>query len=271
MHRMSAQSLTGRTRVRMTTLRVGQRAVLSGAAAAWWWEADDRFPSQITVTMPVGDHRRDVPGTRVRHRRLDAEDQTIHRGLAVTSVPLSVLEAGVESGLSIVDDAVLRELVTVDGLAAAYQRRRKCEDAAAMGRIIEALGSGARSAAEREAVAIFEAHGIDGWVAGYPCLGYDLLLQRSGDSGLGGLLDLAQRLGHANLQFFLEGIVATEDLVDEERRHRRRLAAGRLATLGDRDALLGGGDLVAPDGPVLGDAPADALSLIHISEPTRPY
>ena len=97
-HRMSAHPLTGRTRVRMTTLRVGRRAVLSGAAAAWWWEADDRFPSQITVTMPVGDHRRDVPGTRVRHRRLDAEDQTMHRGLAVTSVPLSVLEAGVEWG-----------------------------------------------------------------------------------------------------------------------------------------------------------------------------
>ncbi|MGW5524969.1 DUF559 domain-containing protein [Gordonia sp. NPDC003950] len=172
-HRVSTYPMTMRTRIRMTTHRAGVRAIVSGHAAAWWWDAIDTPPSTITVTVPLG-HRCAIPGATIRHRRLNSKDVTQHCGLAVTGLALSVLEAGVESGIELVDAALLHNKVTEDALRAAYDRRRGCEDAAAMGMLLDGIGSGARSVAEREAVRLLRAAGIEGWIANHPVPPYKI-------------------------------------------------------------------------------------------------
>lgn len=166
-HRVSAHPLTMRTRVRMTAHRAGGQAVVCGHAAAWWWDATDKCPSQIAITVPPR-YQASVPGAIIRHRQLPADDVVINCGLRVTSLALSVLEAG----MKVVDSALLREKVTEEQLRAAVDRRRGSRDVEHLRKILLGIGSGARSAAEREAVRIFTSAGITGWIANYPSRGY---------------------------------------------------------------------------------------------------
>lgn len=170
-HRVSTHPLTMRARVRLSAHRAGRAAIVSGHAAARWWGAIDTPPGQITLTMPPG-YRRDVAGARIRYRAIPAVDTAVVAGLAVTSRPLSVLEAGVENGIGHVDAALLCGRVTEAELRAAYRRRRGCEDAVAMARLLAGVGEGARSAAERATVHLFRGAGITGWIANHPCLNY---------------------------------------------------------------------------------------------------
>ncbi|UZF57542.1 DUF559 domain-containing protein [Gordonia polyisoprenivorans] len=173
-HRLAAHPLTDRTRMRIAALRAHERAVLSGAAAAWWWGLVDRHPPIITVTVPTGGHRKKLSATRLRFRDLEPADLTVHSGLSITALPLTVLEAGVEQGIDVVDRALLRRRVTEQQLIDAYTRRRGCKDSATMGTLLALISHGGRSYAERMAIDIFTAHGITGWVAGHPAPPYEI-------------------------------------------------------------------------------------------------
>ncbi|MBD0862149.1 DUF559 domain-containing protein [Gordonia sp. zg691] len=164
--------VTQRTKVRLAVLAVGPRAVLSGTAAAWWQGLADAPSSTITVTAPPGRHASPVDGVRVRYRDLDDAEVIVRSGLPVTCLPLAVLEAALEDSITIVDNALLRRRVSLKQLTTAVDRRTGTTDAHALTRIIEALGTGARSAAERVAVALLEDADIDGWSANHPAAGY---------------------------------------------------------------------------------------------------
>jgi hypothetical protein len=77
-------------------LWAGEGAVLSGAAAAWWHGLLVDAPRTLGVTAPA--RRPARPGVVVRCRRLDAVDRAEHRGLPVTAIGLTVLEAAAELG-----------------------------------------------------------------------------------------------------------------------------------------------------------------------------
>jgi len=83
-------------RARAAVLWAGDGAVLSGAAAAWWHGLLAEAPRTLAVTAPA--RRRPRPGVAVRCRQLDGADRTEHRGLPVTVLGLTVLEAAAELG-----------------------------------------------------------------------------------------------------------------------------------------------------------------------------
>jgi hypothetical protein len=83
-------------RARAAVLWAGGGAVLSGAAAAWWHGLLTEAPRTLAVTAST--RRPARPGVVVRCRPLDAVDRTERRGLPVTALGLTVLDAAAELG-----------------------------------------------------------------------------------------------------------------------------------------------------------------------------
>ncbi|WP_238423275.1 type IV toxin-antitoxin system AbiEi family antitoxin domain-containing protein [Gordonia sp. 'Campus'] len=174
LYRLADHPVTGQSRTRIATLTVSPQAILSGLAAAWWHGIVSARPATSAVSAPRGWHGSPVAGARIVRRDLDDADIVVRRGLRVTSLPLSVLEGAVEGKFDVLDRALQNKRVTVDALTEAYQRRRKCKGASKMAQMLVLVGSGARSAAERLTVDLFEEHGIEGWIANHPVGSYEI-------------------------------------------------------------------------------------------------
>jgi hypothetical protein len=83
-------------RARAAVLWAGAGSVLAGAAAAWWHGLLAEAPPTLRVIAAT---RRPVrPGVAVRNGQLHATDRTERRGLPVTAIGLTVLEAAAELG-----------------------------------------------------------------------------------------------------------------------------------------------------------------------------
>ena len=67
----------------------GNHARLSGLAAAWHWALVKGRPPPPEVSSPT---ERKVKGLRTRHRRLHPIEVTAHRGIPITSVPLTLID-----------------------------------------------------------------------------------------------------------------------------------------------------------------------------------
>ncbi|TQM38721.1 type IV toxin-antitoxin system AbiEi family antitoxin domain-containing protein [Pseudonocardia cypriaca] len=83
-------------RARAAVLWAGAGSVLSGAAAAWWHGLLAEAPPTLGVIAAT--RRPARPGVAVRCGRLHAADRAERRGLPVTAVGLTVLEAAAELG-----------------------------------------------------------------------------------------------------------------------------------------------------------------------------
>lgn len=114
-------SLTDEARMWAAVLWAGEGAVLAGVAAAWWWGLPVRAPSTVAVTVP----RRRAPGRRpgvvLRRRTLPVADLAEHRGLPVTALPLTALEAAMQVG-PVFLEAVTRRRVPWEDVARAAGR-----------------------------------------------------------------------------------------------------------------------------------------------------
>ena len=163
--------VTSRTQARLAVLKAGPQAALSGSASAWWQGLCAR-PATMTVTVPRNSHARQLEGVHIRYRSLADAEVFIRSDLRVTSLPLSVLEAAIEDSITVVDNALLRRRVSVKQLTDAAARRAGTPDEPAMANILELLGPGARSAAERIAIRLLEAADVGGWTANYATDGY---------------------------------------------------------------------------------------------------
>ena len=164
---------TVRTRLRVETLVLGDTAVLSGLSAAYWHGLADQEPKIITVTVPPGKNVLAVrKSVRLRYRDLEDADVITRGGLPVTGVPLSVLEGAVEGGAEVVDNALLLHRVSIAQLHTAAGRRRGRSGHPEMVRLLEGVGDGARSAAERVLATLLRRARIRGWVANHPTAGY---------------------------------------------------------------------------------------------------
>ncbi len=164
---------TDAARVRAAVWSYGARAAASGLAAAFWLELT-RFPPDIVeVTVPRDSNGRKRAGSRVRRRDLAAADVVERRGLRVTALPLTVVEAAVRQrgGAKLMDSALQRD-VGLRELWAAHLRNKGRYGSPASRLLLQAASDGARSVAERLLVKLLRDAGITGWQTNYPVGGY---------------------------------------------------------------------------------------------------
>lgn len=148
----------------------GSGAVASGLTAAWWWQLRDWAPAAAEVTVPRTRSRRGPAGVVLRRRNLDPVDLVVLRGLPVTALPLTVLDAaaalGNDSGRPLVDRALQRR-VSFAELHAAYCRSFGRHGSPWLGRVLRQAADGACSQAERVLHGLLRGARIDGWVVNH--------------------------------------------------------------------------------------------------------
>ncbi|WP_245569797.1 type IV toxin-antitoxin system AbiEi family antitoxin domain-containing protein [Gordonia shandongensis] len=148
------------------------RGVADGTTAAWWFGMMPDLADPVTVTCRDRPADRDLPvSVRVSRRALRPGAVTRHRGLAVTTVPLTALLAAVElpEGSAFLDRMLQTGRVDLAAL------EREVADSAGMHGIVEArrlvrvAASDSESEAERLFVALLRRWGVTGWVQQLRC------------------------------------------------------------------------------------------------------
>ncbi len=101
---------TDAARIRAAVWSAGPNAVASGLAAAWWHEVTKYAPDPVEVTIPRNGHHPKQHGVTLRRRDLDPQDVVERRGLRVTALPLTVVEAAARrgGGAKLMDTALQR-------------------------------------------------------------------------------------------------------------------------------------------------------------------
>lgn len=159
---------TPAARIRAAVWGHGAMATASGLTAAWWLGLVSTEPSECEVTVPRTSHGRSHAGVRVRRRDLDEQDIFEARGLRVTGLALTVLEASARRGGGPrVMDSALQHRVGLADLQRTHIRNRGRYGAAAARRMLDAAAGGARSEAERLVIQLLREAGIKGWQANF--------------------------------------------------------------------------------------------------------
>jgi very-short-patch-repair endonuclease len=166
---------TDAARIRAAVWGFGSSAAASGLAAAWWLGLTKFAPELVEVTVPRDSHGRNRPGCRVRRRDLAGKDLADHRGLWVTTLPLTVIEAAVRrgGGPKFMDTALQRH-VELGPLWTAHLRNKGRYGSPAARILLQAADGGARSAAERLFARLLTQAGITGWKANQRVAGYEV-------------------------------------------------------------------------------------------------
>lgn len=166
---------TDRTRLFEAALSAGPGATVHGAAAAWWHGLLDDAPSRVHVTVPLHRRPRSAVGT-VRRRDLSHLDRVGLRGLWVTEVALTVLEAAVElgpGGPAFLDRALQRH-VRFAALHRAHCRGLGRHGSPAAAALLAVASDRAGSHAERLLVRLLRDAGIRGWRLHHEALGFEV-------------------------------------------------------------------------------------------------
>lgn len=116
---------TDAARIRSSVWSYGTEATTSGLAAAWWHGLTRFAPKIVEVTVPRTSHGRSHPGSRLRRRNLAPSDVVEHRGLRVTALALTVVEAAARrgGGARLMDSALQRH-VDLSALWRAHLRNK---------------------------------------------------------------------------------------------------------------------------------------------------
>ena len=157
--------------IRCTVWGAGMNAVLSGEAAAVWHNVITDVPSVIEVTVPRAGRSR-ADGCRLRRRDVHPKDVVLRRGLRVTSLDLTVLEASV--GKAHIMDRALQRHTNLEGLRRAHARNMGRTGAPKAERLLKAAEGGARSEGERLLVRELRVQKIRGWVVNFRWGGYEI-------------------------------------------------------------------------------------------------
>jgi very-short-patch-repair endonuclease len=164
---------TDEARVRAGVWSYGHDSVASGLAAAWWHHLTRFVPETVEVTVPRNARLRRHVGTRLRRRDLAPGDIVERKGLRVTALPLTVVEAAARrgGGAKLMDSALQRH-VELPQLWRAHLRNKGRHGSPAARRLLQTASDGARSEAERLLVKLLRDNGITGWKTNYPVGGY---------------------------------------------------------------------------------------------------
>ncbi len=123
--------------------------------------------------MPRDSNGRRRDGSRVRRRDLKAVDVAEKRGLLVTELSLTVVEAAVrQRGAAKIMDSALQHRIELRALWHAHLRNKGRYGSPAARRLLQVAEDGAHSAAERLLIRLLKAARITGWRANYPVAGY---------------------------------------------------------------------------------------------------
>lgn len=155
---------TEAARIRAAVWAFGHNGVASGLAAAWWHGLTKFAPEDVEVTMPRSGSGRKRPGTRLRRRDLASADVIERRGLRVTSLPLTAIEAAVRGfGNRAVMDRALQREAELRELWATHLRNKGRYGSPAARVLLQAAADGARSQAERILTRLLRTARITGW------------------------------------------------------------------------------------------------------------
>ena len=160
-------------RIRAAVWSHGSSATASGLAAAWWHGITRYPPDIVEVTVPKISNHRKREGIRVRRRDLKPRDVIEHRGLRVTGLPLTVVEAAARrgGGAKLLDTALQRH-TELSPLWTAHMRNKGRHGSPRARMLLNAASDGARSRAERVLIKLLLDNGITGWKANHPVAGY---------------------------------------------------------------------------------------------------
>jgi very-short-patch-repair endonuclease len=160
-------------RVRASVWSYGEQATGSGLTAAWWHGVSQFAPEIVEVTVPRNSNGRRREGSRVRRRDLASDDIVERKGLRVTALPLTIVEAAIRrrGGARLMDSALQRH-VELRELWRAHMRNKGRYGSPAARRLLQAASDGARSEAERLLVKLLREAGITGWKTNHPVGGY---------------------------------------------------------------------------------------------------
>jgi very-short-patch-repair endonuclease len=166
---------TEAARIRAAVWGYGPKATASGLAAAWWHGLTRYAPDRIEVTVPRSSNHPHRHGVRTRRRDLKRADIVERKGLRVTELSLTVVEAAVRKGggAQLMDSALQRH-VELRQLWHAHLRNKGRHGSPAARRLLQAAADGARSEAERLLVRLLRQAGITGWKTNYPLGGYKI-------------------------------------------------------------------------------------------------
>ena len=160
---------TAAARVRTAVWGYGGRATASGLAAAWWHGITEQPPDIVEVTLPRKSHGRSREGTRIRRRDLKPTDIVDLRGLQVTSLPLTVIEAVArQGGGAAIMDRALQRHIDLPPMWRAHVRNKGRYGSPRARMLLQAAADGAQSQAERLLIQLLKRARIDGWTANYP-------------------------------------------------------------------------------------------------------
>lgn len=159
---------TDAARIRSGVWGYGDRAVGSGLTAAWWHGLTRFAPDPVELTIPRNSNGRKHPGCLPRRRDLDSSDIVEVRGLMVTNLALTVVEAAARrgGGAKLMDNA-LQTRVEIRALWRAHLRHKGRYGSPRSRRLLQAAEHGARSEAERLLHKLLREAGITGWKANY--------------------------------------------------------------------------------------------------------
>ncbi|CAM3732472.1 DUF559 domain-containing protein [Smaragdicoccus niigatensis] len=169
-HHMSHEA-----RLRAAVFACGKDAVASGLSAAWWHGLHDVAVARPSVTIPVKRRVRRVQQFDIRRRTLADVDMAVVRGLAVSGLALTVVEAAtaLPEG-SVLMDRALQTRISLVKLIDAHERNAGRDGSAQARKLLEVASSGGRSEAEKLFHRILDANDICGWSAQVTSIGYDL-------------------------------------------------------------------------------------------------
>ncbi|WP_319437027.1 type IV toxin-antitoxin system AbiEi family antitoxin domain-containing protein [Mycobacterium sp. RTGN5] len=169
------REFTHSARVRAAVWSYGHSACASGLAAAWWLELTRFAPDVVEVTVPRDSHGRCHDGSRVRRRNLSDLDIVERRGLRVTALPLTAIEAAVRrgGGPKLMDEALQRH-TELRHLWAAHLRNTGRYGSPGARRLLQAADDGTKSQAERLFTRLLATSGISGWKANQQVIGYEV-------------------------------------------------------------------------------------------------
>ena len=183
MYFVDDRPFTDAARIRAAAWSNGERSAASGLAAAWWIELTRFAPDLVEATVSRTSNHIRRPGIRLRRRDLAQDDVTECRGLRVTTLPLTVVEAAVRrgGGPQLTDQALQRR-IHLPALWTVHLRNKGRHGSPAARRLLQAADDGARSEAERRMIGLLTSAGITGWKANQRIAGYevDVLFREAG-------------------------------------------------------------------------------------------
>jgi predicted transcriptional regulator of viral defense system len=136
---------TDAAHIRAAVWSYGPSATASALSAAWWHGVTKYAPDVVDVTVPRDSNGRRHSGSRVRRRDLSPADVVERKGLRVTGLPLTVVEAAVRrgGGAKLMDSALQRH-VDLAQLWRAHLRNKGRYGSPAARRLLQAASDGAR-------------------------------------------------------------------------------------------------------------------------------